>query len=162
MDSSSDIYGLSSAERFVIWGLRLGLSPQISGDTAREALITGFRAARVSAALPYFNEVTDALATIWHQLHYVPEIHCTCCSCIGHEEWLLMQAIAALQYRDVSLAVRYLSAMLPEAGVRIVLHRAMHVAAILSSAGWTLRCVRLDAVNASSFAMPGDGASLLH
>jgi hypothetical protein len=162
MQSSPDLHALSAAERFIIWSLRLGLSPQIASATARDALISGFRAARVSEALPYFNEITRSIATIWHQAQHVPEIHCSCCPCIGNEEWRLMQAIAALQYRDVPLAISYLTDILPPAGIRIVLHRAMHVAAILLSAGWTLRCVRLDAVNAASFELSSSDPSVLH
>ncbi|MBB6094184.1 hypothetical protein HNQ60_003065 [Povalibacter uvarum] len=155
-----DIHALSSAERFVIWSLRLGLSPQISSEKARSALISGFRAACVSDALPHFTEMTETIATLWYEEQHVPDVHCTCCPCIGKDEWRLVQAVAALQFRDVALAVSYLAEVLPPAGIRSVLHRAMHVAAILGSVGWTLRCVVHEAANCAAFHAPGSEPSI--
>jgi hypothetical protein len=142
------VTALSTAERFVLWSLRLALSPQTSSDTTREVLSRGFRASCVSEALPHFLDMTDTLNVAWYQMQRVPDIHCTCCPCIGGDEWCVIQAIAALQFRDVTHAMKQLQNVLPLTAIRRLLPRAMHVAATLGSVGWTLRCVGFEAANA--------------
>ncbi|HWK74554.1 MAG TPA: hypothetical protein VNQ81_09815 [Povalibacter sp.] len=150
--STYDIDSLSSAERFALWSLRLALSPQIESDKAHHALDSGFRAAGVTQALPDFMDLAHVLTLAWHEVQYVPDIHCTCCRCVGDDELQLLQAMAALQAGQVELAVAYLDAMLPAVAVGRALPHAVYVAGVLCSVGLTLRCWQFEAANAPVFA----------
>lgn len=138
---------ISALERFVLWSLRIGLTPADPSMTYR-LLHRAFHSLRVGDALPYFLRFTTHVTRMWHSVQHVPDIHCTCCSNIGDDEWRLLQTIAALQMRDVGLAMRHLDALLPAGGSRGALPAAMHVAAILSDAGWVLESTARQAANA--------------
>lgn len=147
-----DIDSLSGAERFALWSLRLALSPQIESDKAHRALDSGFRAAGVTQALPDFMNLAQVLTLAWHEAQYVPDIHCTCCRCVGDDELQLLQAMAALQSGQVELAAAYLDGVLPAAAVGRALPPAAYFAGVLCSVGLTLRCMQFEAANAPRFA----------
>lgn len=150
--STFEIDSLSCAERFALWSLRLALSSQIESDKAHHALDSGFRAAGVTDALSDFMNLAHVLTLAWHQAQYVPDIHCTCCRCVGEDELQLLQAMAALQSGQVELAVAYLDGVLPPAAVRRALPHAAFFASVLYDVGLRLRCMPFEAANAPVFA----------
>jgi hypothetical protein len=142
---------ISALERFVLWSFRIGLAPADPSMTYR-ILHRAFHSLRVGEALPHFLRLTTHMSRMWHDMQHVPDVHCTCCCNIGRDEWRLLQTLAALQMRDIGLAMRHLDALLPAGGSRRALPAAMHVAASLNTAGWVLRSMEQPAANASVLA----------
>lgn len=140
---------LSSPEKFVVWSLRIALLPAIDSGTARRTLERAFSTVKLPEALPPLLEVATTVNAVWHELQRVPDIHCACSIDISHDEWLLLQTLAALQIDRAELALHLAGRILPLGGARLILGPAKQVAAVLSRAGWTLRCVRRDAANVS-------------
>ncbi|MBL8269487.1 hypothetical protein [Steroidobacter sp.] len=149
---------ISALERFILWSFRIGLAPSDPALTHR-LLHRAFHSVRIGAALPHFIRITTHVSRMWHTMQRAPDIHCTCCNVIGHDEWRLLQMLAALQARDVSQAMRHLDVVLPAGGSRRVLPAAMHVAASLSSAGWVLHPINLQIANQP---LPSPAALSLH
>lgn len=156
-ESSLAITDLSSPEQFILWSLRVALTPATTSATAYDLLDEAFRSVRITEAMPSFLRLTADVNALWHEMQRVPDVHCTCCSIVGHDEWLLLQMLAALQLRDVDLAMKHVNAVLPLGGARLVLPAAMHVAAALGKAGWVLRSMQSDAANAPALARQSFG-----
>lgn len=136
----------------MLWSLRVALTPATNSATAHNILDRAFHSVRITEAMPSFLRLTADVSTLWHEMQRIPDVHCTCCSVVGHDEWLLLQMLAALQLRDIDLAMKHVNAILPLGGARLVLPPAMHVAATLGKAGWVLRSMQSEAANAPALA----------
>lgn len=136
MQSPPEFSSLAFREMFLVWAIRIGCSQNVEHAVADDALDQAFHLAKVGDALRAFRPFAETVVNAWRAAGRAPDIHCICSTALGEDEWRLVQLIAALQDRDLVRASGCVSDVVPRASVRILIDRALHVAALFGVSGW--------------------------
>jgi hypothetical protein len=136
MQSLPEFNSLAFREMFLVWAIRIGCAQNVEHEVADDALEQAFHLAKVGHALRPFRPFAETVVNAWRAAGRAPHIHCICSTVIGEDEWRLVQLIAALQDRDLIRASGCVSDVLPRASVRLLIDRALRVAAEFGNSGW--------------------------
>ena len=133
-----NVSSLSFAEQFVIWAIRISLSPTPTTEQVDRTLTDAFRLLRIPGALHSFLDFVGVAAIAWHDTQRVPDVRCTCSASVGEDEWRLLQTLAALQRRELELASSWMRDELPPPHMRILMDRGLMFASMLQQRGCVL------------------------
>ena len=142
------VNSLSFAEQFVIWATRISLCQDVSTEQAQDTLEIAFERLRIPEALHSFLDFVGVAAIAWNNADRVPDVHCTQCPSVGEDEWRLLQAVAALQRRDVNLASSWIRDTMPPTCMRMFIDRGLHFAHTLQQRGCVLSIAGTSLSNA--------------